>query len=283
MINYSQDIFFAVVGDVHGYMYQMIGLLQQWENKFGQKLDFVLQVGDFEPHRHEADLATMDAPAKYRKLGDFPDFYEHRAFFPWPIWFIGGNHEPYGFLDSILSGQEITHNSYYLGRVGSVVLAGLKVVGVSGIYQEEKFNASRPTISQINSLSNKEYIFFTEAEIIQALEYKSTDILLLHDWPANIINVKDAEEFEQQRRSRGYYDQVGNEYARMLVDELKPQLVVCGHLHKSYRNQILVNTGIFTNVCCLANVLSGTDAIAVFHLSKTGKITEVTQKNSNMI
>ena len=179
MFNNYQDIFFAVVGDVHGHMYRMIGLLQRWENHSTQQLKFILQVGDFEPHRHEADLATMDAPTKYRKLGDFPDFYEQRAIFPWPIWFIGGNHEPYGFLDQINTGTEITHNCYYLGRVGSVVLAGLKVVGISGIYQEEKFQVDRPKVSQINSYSNKDYVAFTEAEIIQALDYKSTDILLL--------------------------------------------------------------------------------------------------------
>ncbi|MDJ0554323.1 MAG: metallophosphoesterase [Microcoleaceae cyanobacterium MO_207.B10] len=97
MFDNHQDIYFAVVGDVHGHIYKMIGLLQNWENYSGQKLTFILQVGDFEPHRNEADLATMDAPTKYRKLGDFPDFYEQRSIFPWPIWFIGGNHEPYGF------------------------------------------------------------------------------------------------------------------------------------------------------------------------------------------
>ncbi len=195
----------------------------------------------------------MDAPEKYRKLGDFPDFYEQRAIFPWPIWFIGGNHEPYGFLDLTNTGTEITKNCYYLGRVGTVVLSGLKVVGVYGIYQEEKFKVSRLKVDKINRSSNKDYIAFTEAEIMQALDYKSTDILLLHDWPTNIINPADAQEFEQERRSRGYYDIVGNEYARMLVDELKPKLVVCGHLHKSYRNKISLTSGDFTDICCLAN------------------------------
>ncbi len=195
MLNNYQDIFFAVVGDVHGHIYKMIDLLQRWENHFTQKLTFILQVGDFEPHRHEADLATMDAPKKYRKLGDFPDFYEQRMIFPCPIWLIGGNHEPYGFLDRINTGTEITHNCYYLGRVGAVILAGLKVVGVSGIYQEEKFLVTRPKISEISSYSNKDYIYFTEAEIMQALDYKSTDILLLHDWSADIINPAYAEHF----------------------------------------------------------------------------------------
>ncbi len=44
MFNNYPDIFFAVVGDVHGYMYTMIGLLQQWENHSTQQLAFILQV-----------------------------------------------------------------------------------------------------------------------------------------------------------------------------------------------------------------------------------------------
>ncbi|MEB3339404.1 hypothetical protein [Okeania sp.] len=69
MFKNYQDIFFAVVGDVHGHIYKMINLLQKWENNSHQKLEFILQIGDFEPHRYETDLVTMDAPKKYRKLG----------------------------------------------------------------------------------------------------------------------------------------------------------------------------------------------------------------------
>jgi lariat debranching enzyme len=92
------DIYFATVGDIHGQISKMLGLLEKWTKKYQQKLDFVLQVGDFEPHRHEADLVTMDAPTKYKKLGDFANFYRRQAYFHYPIYFIGGNHEPYSFL-----------------------------------------------------------------------------------------------------------------------------------------------------------------------------------------
>ncbi len=92
-LNYP--IYFAAIGDVHGDIYTMLGLLQNWETKHQKKLSFVLQVGDFEPHRDLSDLGTIDTPTKYKKLGDFADFYHNKAEFPYPIYFIGGNHESY--------------------------------------------------------------------------------------------------------------------------------------------------------------------------------------------
>ncbi len=67
----DRDIYFAVVGDVYGDIYTMLGLLQNWTIKHQQSLSFVLQVGDFEPHRNLDDVATMDAPTKYKKNGRF--------------------------------------------------------------------------------------------------------------------------------------------------------------------------------------------------------------------
>ena len=47
----DSDIYFAAVGDVHGHIYKMWSLLKRWEEKHHKRLSFVLQVGDFEPHR----------------------------------------------------------------------------------------------------------------------------------------------------------------------------------------------------------------------------------------
>jgi lariat debranching enzyme len=103
----ENPIYFAAIGDVHGDIYSMLGLLDSWEQKQQKSLSFVLQVGDFEPHRHEEDLLTMDAPTKYKQLGDFPDFYRGKVKFPYPLYFIGGNYEPYGFLDYFPQGRQI--------------------------------------------------------------------------------------------------------------------------------------------------------------------------------
>ncbi|MGB7522705.1 MAG: metallophosphoesterase, partial [Spirulinaceae cyanobacterium] len=233
--------FFAAVGDVHGHFYKMVNLLHSWEAKTGRNLEFILQVGDFEPHRHEADLSTMAAPSKYRKLGNFPDFFHEQVSFPWPIWFIGGNHEPYGFLEQISQGGKLVKNCHYLGRVGVVELGSLKVVGLSGIYKESIFKTQRPTFAEIGDCSNKDYIVFTVEEVMTALEEKVVDILLLHDWPKNIVASEDKEQFNQNKRFDT--EEIGNEYGRILVDNLKPKLLICGHLHQKYRNCLSWKTG----------------------------------------
>jgi len=263
----NQDTFFAAVGDVHGHFYAMLGLLQAWEFKTGLSLSFVLQVGDCEPHRHEEDVATMESPARYRKVGDFPDFWRDRARFPQPFWFIGGNHEPHGFLEQMPSGGQVARNCHYLGRVGKTTLAGLKVVGLSGIYRPEQFRGLRPPLSQIHSRSPKAYIGFNEAEVAIALEYQTADILLLHDWPSGIFQPDNPEEL------RGY-ENVGNEYARLVTEALQPKLLLCGHMHRRYRTRMSWSSGRATEVCCLAHIRQGQDAIAIFRLAPNGLLEE---------
>ncbi|VEP12220.1 conserved hypothetical protein [Hyella patelloides LEGE 07179] len=275
--NTHLDIYFAAVGDVHGHIYKMLGLLQKWEAKHQQKLDFVLQVGDFEPHRHEEDLVTMDAPTKYKKLGDFANFYHNQARFTYPLYFIGGNHEPYGFLDYFPQGQEIAPNFNYLGRVNQIKVCDLKIVGVSGIYKPELFSY-RPSIKAIKSYSNKKYIGFTEVEIEQALNYQDTDILIMHEWATDILKKEDLDKL-QQRYSNARYEQIGNEYARLLIEALQPKLVLFGHMHLKYRSSMQVASDKIGNICCLANVQQGQDALAVFKKTSQGKIIEVTEQN----
>lgn len=271
----DRDIYFAVVGDVHGDIYTMLGLLQNWTIKHQQSISFVLQVGDFEPHRNLDDLETMDAPTKYKKMGDFADFYTGKAFFPYPLYFIGGNHEPYGFLDYFAEGKEIAPNFNYLGRVNLIKLAGLKIVGVSGIYKPNLFTQIRPSVLDIKQQSNKKYIGFTESEITQALNYNLADILLMHEWATDIISPEDFTRL-QQRYSGAKYDLVGNEYARLLIEALQPKLVVFGHMHFRYTCSLTTANGIVSNICCLANVKKGKDAIAIFCLTTEKKIIEVT-------
>ncbi len=273
--NAGKDVYFAAVGDLHGQVYEMLSLLKEWKSKHCQSLAFILQVGDFEPHRDRVDLATMDAPSKYKKLGDFPDFYAGKSQFDCPIWFIGGNHEPYGFLDRIPQGAEIVPNCHYLGRVGSIELAGLKIVGISGIYREELFEQiNRASVEEINYRSNSDYIGFIESEVDRVLDWGRADILLLHEWPTNIIAPRDREYFARYYFSQKY-EKVGNEYARLLVEALRPKLVLCGHMHKSYRNWISLSGDRQSYICCLASVQQGSAAIAVFRITSEKQIIEV--------
>ncbi len=267
MPDLAQPLIFAVVGDVHGHMEKMVSFLVDWTRETGKSLSFVLQVGDFEPHRHDADLATMHGPSKYRKLGDFHRFVSGELHFPWPVFFIGGNHEPYGFLDPLQGDRTVVQGCRFLGRTCHIEIEGLTIAGLSGVYAEDRFDR-RPSIEDIEKTANKAYIGFTEEEVTRLLDAPVADILLVHEWPSDVIAPEDRDAFERQRRSMRY-DAVGNEYARLILDALEPQLVCCGHMHRSYRSQVGD-----TAVCALANVESGAGAFAFFEL-RDGVVSEL--------
>lgn len=254
----------------------MVSHLTAWEERSRRPLDFVLQVGDFEPHRHDADLATMAAPAKYRHLGDFAAYHQRRRRFPWPLYFIGGNHEPYGHLDLYPEGSALAPHCHYLGRSGVVELNGLRVAGLSGIHREATFTKSRPPLASMGDVSNKDFTFFNEQDVERVLALGRAEVLLLHDWPAGIIPPEEAAGFQGQRRSTSH-DLVGNEYARLLVDALQPRLVLCGHLHRRYARTLQHPSGQRSLVRCLASVEQGDDAFAVFQCQE-GTLQEVAMR-----
>ena len=262
---------FAAVGDVHGQMHTMVGQVEGAAKKAGVELDFVLQVGDFEPHRHEDDLETMCSPAKYRKLGEFADYHSGRARFPWPIHFIGGNHEPYGFLDRLKAGRA-AENCFFLGRVARVRIQGLAVVGLSGIERSRCLDG-RPPIREIGPKGTKNYVGFTEEEVLQAAGAGPADVLLLHDWPAGVVDPLDADQFRFGHRAGGV-DSIGNASARLVVDELRPNWVLCGHMHRSYRTEIRHRDGTRSSFAGLAKV-GMPAAVAIFALEE-GRIVELT-------
>lgn len=269
----EKDTIFAAVGDVHGNMDMMVSLLKEMEVTTKKEIKFVLQVGDFEPHRSEEDLSTMAAPAKYRKLGDFHKYYKNEKVFPWPIYFIGGNHEPYGFLELITCGDKVCHNCYYLGRANSKEISDLIVSGLSGICREDYYSVARPKVEEIAIKSNKLYSYFNNDDIEFLLTIKKTDILMLHEWPSDIIRPTDEKEINALLQQLNY-DGVGNQYSRLLIEFLEPQLVLCGHMHKNYRNQITTESGKLVNVCCLSSVKQGKDSVALFSFKSHENIIE---------
>ena len=243
---------FAVVGDIHGDHWAMIRLLQGWEKSRKKSLDFVLQVGDFEPHRSETDLATMAAPAKYRDLGDFPIFARGEAQFPWPLTFIGGNHEPYGFLDALPDGGQIAPHCHYFGRAGLIEIGEIKIAGLSGIFAPHLFHEKRPDISQFGTRSNKDWIGWNEGDIEKLLSLGRCDIFLLHEWPI---------EFGDNQRH--FADIAAREWIELALESLRPELIFCGHLHHRLRSAIRVGSANIP-VQCLAQVSSGRDCFTVF-------------------
>lgn len=232
----------------------MIRLLSGWEKSRKRRLDFVLQVGDFEPHRDEADLSTMAAPAKYRQLGDFPAFARGEAQFPWPVWFIGGNHEPYGWLEAMEDGGQVLSNCSFIGRANIVSVQGLRVAGLSGIFKSEFFGVARPPIEEFDFRSNKEWIGWNEGDIERLLSLGEADVLLLHEWPCQFSD-------NQRHIPSGE----AWEWIELVLKKVRPQMVFCGHLHSRWRSAARVD-GATIPVECLGQVSSGPDCFEVYEV-----------------
>eukprot|EP00747_Dinoflagellata_sp_TGD_P079612 gnl/TRDRNA2_/TRDRNA2_160576_c0_seq1.p1 gnl/TRDRNA2_/TRDRNA2_160576_c0~~gnl/TRDRNA2_/TRDRNA2_160576_c0_seq1.p1 ORF type:complete len:517 (-),score=65.89 gnl/TRDRNA2_/TRDRNA2_160576_c0_seq1:17-1567(-) len=210
----TNKVYFAAVGDVHGQFVKTIAILRDLEREFERRISFVLQVGDIESHRNPTDVDTMAAPtAKKREhVGDFKAVYQGEVHLDCPWYFIGGNHECYGFLDAMVekggasqdeeNGEkpeestelrypyEVAESCYYLGRAGHLalrmlgpshggdstddeVLGLLNLAFISGIYQEGRFYERRPRVAEFGCKSNKLWIGFNCYDVARILDEDS--------------------------------------------------------------------------------------------------------------
>lgn len=255
---------FAVWGDVHGQMESARNICQRKIDDLGlETIDFVLQVGDFEPHRDGVDLSSMAAPNKHRKMGDYYKFHEGQLEMPWPIIFIGGNHEPWLLLDDQQGeGFTISDNFHFFGRSDVQKIGPLTVAGMSGIYREETFKKPHWTPDMFPYKSNKEWIGFNRDDVKNLVnlkdDFENIDILLTHDWPADLVTDID------HQTSRP----IGNPVAKWVRKQLNPTMMYCGHMHTEHRDE---------GIHCLAKV-PDYESVAIYRAIKENdkiKISEI--------
>ncbi len=212
----STETTFLAIGDVHGHWESVIQALEVAGAVLGRAPDAVLQVGDASPYRNESEMLMSHVPSKYRTMGTFAAL--RSGDLAAPVYFIGGNHEPYEALDQTEGPYPVPwgDNVYYLGRAGAASIENLNLAWLSGIEGGEML--------PIRGTSKKERSYYLECEIEAAIEQGQAlggiDVLITHDWPSGII------------------DGVGKALIRVLIEELKPKLQVCGHMHTFYEATI---------------------------------------------
>jgi len=247
----SAERHIAVAGDVHGHIDALVAAQRRQERALGLRLEAVLQVGDFEPHRHVDDLASLPVPLRHRRLGDFPAYHGGRERLPWPLYFIAGNHEPFAFLERLPQGGRVAANCHYLGRVGERRVAGLRVVGLSGIHCPEHYHQARSGPPFASQHELRRAACFRAEEVAAAVRLGSCDILLLHDWPAGSLDPADLQGLQERRPSLDP-QRLGSAPARELLSALRPRLLCCGHLHLPWDSVLRHEDGDRTRFCALA-------------------------------
>lgn len=251
----------AAAGDLHGHFNELSYSLEAKNSLIEPDkpcADLILQVGDLQPIRNEADMDSMVIPNSHRKLGSFSGFDKQRTF-PIPMVFVGGNHEPHAFLERLAPSEDglfkVAENVFYGGRVMAYDFHGLKIVGVSGIYGEGHYYSDRPSSlpdqAGPKAVNYKPWAYFNEDDIVLAKKmFSGANIMVVHDWPAHLS------ELLHKKTIRGEIDpEFTNDANHPMLDLLhaiKPDLLLCGHHHHFLGGRIFwKDEGHTTEVLCL--------------------------------
>jgi len=233
----------AALGDVHGHWGEAAALVETACAAGGvapADLTAILQVGDAEALRSEAEIDQVPGPSKYRKLGDFVDVVTGNVVIPAPLYFIAGNHEPFAALDAdggLLEGHgQMGPNVTYLGRAGLVTIGGLRVGFLSGIWGESTYQRAQDNRLKFRDGRHASHYLPSELADARKAMGGGVDVFLAHDWPTGITGAD-------------IPDLRGDEHIQAIIDDFQPMLSLHGHMHMP-ASATFGNT----HVTCLARV-----------------------------
>uniref|UniRef100_A0A915PV11 Lariat debranching enzyme C-terminal domain-containing protein n=1 Tax=Setaria digitata TaxID=48799 RepID=A0A915PV11_9BILA len=238
----SRKIHIAVAGCSHGEMDKIYATMAEIERREGYKFDLLISCGDYEAVRNCGDLKHMHAPKKYRHLQCFHRYYSGELEAPVLTIFIGGNHEASGYLQELPYGGWVAPKIFYLGHASVVRFAGLRIAGLSGIYNKNDYNMShweRPPFTNYSAVVSIYHVRSIDMFRLKQLKPRDLneqpiDIMVTHDWPAGITDYGDV---KQLLRLKPYFEEdlkkntIGNPASMTLLHELKPRYWLAAHLH----------------------------------------------------
>ncbi|KAG8898672.1 hypothetical protein FRC01_010818, partial [Tulasnella sp. 417] len=227
----------AVEGCCHGHLDDIYGRIEQLERQNGYRVDLVLICGDFQAMRTQADLSCMAAPQKYLKMGDFLKYYTGEKVAPIPTVIIGGNHEASNYLRELYHGGFLAPNMYYLGAAGVVQFNGIRVAGLSGIYQYHDYKLGHYERLPYDRNSIKSVYHVRQYDVQRVLQLSPVDICLSHDWPQSIEQHGDYDDLMQRKphfRPDAETGKLGSPPLLEVLKTLRPSWWFSGHMHTRF-------------------------------------------------
>jgi lariat debranching enzyme len=129
----------AVQGCSHGSLSAIYDTIDQHNLHTSIPTDLLLLCGDFQALRSSHDFASLAVPPKYHSLGTFHQYYSGVKTAPVLTIVIGGNHEASNYMWELYYGGWLAEGIYYLGAAGSIMINGLRISGLSGIYKSHDY------------------------------------------------------------------------------------------------------------------------------------------------
>ncbi|KAH0605375.1 uncharacterized protein H6S33_004597 [Morchella sextelata] len=201
-------------------------------------VDLLIIGGDFQAVRNMQDLNIMSCPEKYRALGDFHEYYSGKRRAPYLTLFVGGNHEASSHLWELYYGGWAAPNIYYMGASSIVNFRGLRIGGLSGIYNPHHYHLphhERLPYSPKDVKSAYHVRAYDMFKLYQAQE--PIDVMVSHDWPQGIEHCGDLDWLLRKKqffRSDIEKGELGSPPARSLLYKLKPRYWFSAHLHVKF-------------------------------------------------
>lgn len=220
----ASTLFFAVAGDVHGRWAEFahdVDIAASFLPE-GARLAAVLQLGDAEPTADAAQLAEVHIKPERRALSDFAEVLAGRVRFAAPVYFIGGNHEPWRTLDRngglVQGGAPLAPGVHFLGRAGAVELSGVRIGFLSGIRHADGRPFTLADRLRLDTIESANY--YTVEELARTAKCGPVDLLLTHERPTGTGFVHKLSE-------------TGDPAVRRLLGELRPAASFHGHHHRA--------------------------------------------------
>ena len=239
MASETDTVRVAAVGCCHGELDTVYETLKEAEAASGGKpVDLVLICGDFEAMRNEADLECMACPPKYRAMGDFWAYYSGAKVAPVPTIIIGGNHEASAYFQTLPYGGFVAPNMYFMGYAGVVQFGGLRIGGLSGIYERRDYCKPHFEAPPYDRSSMRSVYHSRERDVWRLAHVGSPlDAFLSHDWPAGIDRVGDHAWLMRKKkhfRADSAKGELGSPALWDLLAHLRPACWFAAHLHVKF-------------------------------------------------
>jgi lariat debranching enzyme len=238
----------AVEGCCHGELDAVYDNLLHHEQITGHKIDLLLQCGDFQSLRNGSDYHSCSIPPKFRTPGppSFARYYSGEKVAPILTIFVGGNHEASQPLRELYYGGWVAPNIYYLGAVGVVNYRGIRIGGISGIYNSHHYewghHETAPYESRaVKSLYHVRKIDVERAKLLAETD-KGLDVFVSHDWPLGIEqhgNTKDLIRRKPYFKAEIQRNDLGSPPNREILDALKPRHWFSAHLHVKFHARMV--------------------------------------------
>jgi Lariat debranching enzyme, C-terminal domain len=177
-------------------------------------------------------------PQKYRRMGDFHEYYSGARVAPYLTPFIGGNHEASNYLFELYYGGWVAPNIYYMGAANVLRLGPLRIAGLSGIWKGYDYRKSHFERLPYNRDAYHSIFHVRELDVRKLLSVRTqVDVGLSHDWPQGV------EWCGQHRWLFGRKDRfeaeaingkLGSVPAAQCLDRLRPAYWFSAHLHIKY-------------------------------------------------